>query len=89
MDVEDLLSINYQPQKEKPEQANEKHPNHTKNRKMINIKHFSVKKWGWNMKKGALYNIIYHTVHDKSLNKKSCQPVSEAWGTCKQRNKLL
>ena len=28
------------------------------------------------MKKGALYN-IYHMVHDKSLNKESCQPLSE------------
>ena len=39
--------------------------------------------------KGAVYSIIYHMVHDKSLNKESCQPLSEAWGTCKQRNKLL
>ena len=30
------------------------------------------------MKKGALYNIIYDMVHDKSLNKESCQPLSEA-----------
>ena len=43
MDVDDLFSISFQPQKEKPEQTNEKHPNHTKNRKMLNIKHFSVK----------------------------------------------
>ena len=43
MDVDDLFNISFQPQKEKPEQTNEKHPNHTKNRKMLNIKHFSVK----------------------------------------------
>ena len=43
MNVDDLFSISFQPQKEKPEQTNEKHPNHTKNRKMLNIKHFSVK----------------------------------------------